>query len=576
MAVAFVSGMRPSKLLVITFITFLLALAGRARADWMTVLPGAVDRVVATYGIIAAIRDGEIWIMREDCQVLGRHGLAQRRSGRQFPNVAPSHAEPSPALAASANAIWIADKNGLGRVLADGSLTPVLGREFHAALLAASNDRLLVGQGNRLDLISTSDQRHHTIELSGNAAHVALSAHGQRMAWVTSETLSWIDPVTGRHDMATAGSVLDLAFCGETLVAVLDAEIMIIPPVGQPETRTPPVPLRRLVCAADPGLPWLALGDKLLFSLDGGERWQSFATPAGGALVDIAASAHRLWLATRDGLLTFAREDTPADLAPARIRTRRSHAVPTSATWLSWLPKVSLRASATFSPAEHQVQALAFAAFPLDPTPVPVPAAVPADAVEGKIVERTAPTKRHSRLANLPDPDAACLVPARRKAVELAMSEPERARSYIARAGHAAWLPELRVLVSRRYGRSESLDVNNASAALSSPLGIDTVNDIRYEARATWDLAKLVFASEELAAQTQALHMAELRRDIETTVNRLYFERRRLALDEANGRDDGEDLRLRMGHVEAELDALSGGVFASCAAKKSSGGAGEP
>jgi hypothetical protein len=111
--------------------------------------------------------------------------------------------------------------------------------------------------------------------------------------------------------------------------------------------------------------------------------------------------------------------------------------------------------------------------------------------------------------------------------------------------------------------------VATSSTALSSPLGIDTVNDIRYEARATWDLAKLVFSAEELAAQNQALHMAELRRDIESTVNRLYFERRRLALDLAG--TDGSTRRLRASEIEGELDSLSGGAFGACAGDATQG-----
>jgi hypothetical protein len=125
-------------------------------------------------------------------------------------------------------------------------------------------------------------------------------------------------------------------------------------------------------------------------------------------------------------------------------------------------------------------------------------------------------------------------------------------------------LPELRVLVSRRYGRSESLDLNGSSTTLASPLGIDTVNDIRYEARATWDLGKLVFASEELAAQAQAMHMAELRRDIEATMNRLYFERRGIVLDLSDGQRESVRRRLRASEIEADLDALSAGTFAAC------------
>jgi hypothetical protein len=233
------------------------------------------------------------------------------------------------------------------------------------------------------------------------------------------------------------------------------------------------------------------------------------------------------------------------------------------------MPKVSIRAAAVFSPGGHQVEALAFAAFPMDGRSFPfVSAALPEDA--GSEPENPS-ARRSERMVDLRDPDANCLTLARRKAVELAMAEPERARSYVTRAGHAAWLPELRVLVSRRYGRSESLDVNSSSTALSSPLGIDTVNDIRYEARATWDLGKLVFSSEELAAQTQAMHMAELRRDIEATMNRLYFERRGLALDMSDGRGESVRRHLRASEIETELNAMSAGAFAMCVSGKPAG-----
>jgi hypothetical protein len=235
------------------------------------------------------------------------------------------------------------------------------------------------------------------------------------------------------------------------------------------------------------------------------------------------------------------------------------------------LPKVSVRAAAAFAPGSHQLEALALAAFPLNGGSIPVVATALADEPVSGSESASQQARRSERAVDLRDPEESCLTSARRKAVALAMSEPERARSYVTRAAHAAWLPELRVLVSRRYGRSESLDVNSSSTALTSPLGIDTVNDIRYEARATWDLGRLVFSSEELAAQTQAMHMAELRRDIETTMNRLYFERRGLLLDGSGPRADSARRPLRAREIEADLDAMSAGAFAACVSGQATG-----
>jgi hypothetical protein len=102
---------------------------------------------------------------------------------------------------------------------------------------------------------------------------------------------------------------------------------------------------------------------------------------------------------------------------------------------------------------------------------------------------------------------------------------------------------------------------------------VDTVDDVRYEARVTWDLARLVFSNDELAAQAQTMHMAEMRRDIEVTVSRLYFERRRLRTERLTTGTLERSLRrdLRVREIEAELDALSAGGFSECIAGRAMG-----
>jgi hypothetical protein len=56
--------------------------------------------------------------------------------------------------------------------------------------------------------------------------------------------------------------------------------------------------------------------------------------------------------------------------------------------------------------------------------------------------------------------------------------------------------------------------------------------------------------------------MAELRRDIETTMNRLYFERRRIVVGSAR------EASIRVKEVESELDAMSAGAFGACLAER--------
>ncbi len=167
------------------------------------------------------------------------------------------------------------------------------------------------------------------------------------------------------------------------------------------------------------------------------------------------------------------------------------------------------------------------------------------------------------RLMFAEDPPVSAL---RQAATALLGAEPERARSAMARARLAGWLPELRVLIERKLGRAESVDLGTAADPTAvSPVGIDTSNDVRYQARATWDLSKIVFNPDEIGVDVQALRAADARREIETVIIRLYFERRRLKL-ESLGADDWDmpsGLRrdLRIAEVEAELDALTGGAF---------------
>jgi hypothetical protein len=167
------------------------------------------------------------------------------------------------------------------------------------------------------------------------------------------------------------------------------------------------------------------------------------------------------------------------------------------------------------------------------------------------------------RALALEDPPIEAL---RAAATALVLAEPGRARSLVERARFAGWLPELRIMVDRRFARTESVDLGTSTndAALA-PVGIDSNNDVRYQARATWDLSKLIFNSDEIGAQFQALRTADTRREIESLVIRLYFERRRLKA-ESTAADDldmlpGSRRELRIAEIEAELDALTGGVF---------------
>ena len=573
------------------------------RADWLPILPGATSRVVATGRHAAVVRNQEVLVLREDGRVISRlgngevvsktnHGpflkdaaertldrlevpeidrgtdytddlvedesrLDERRFWRASRRGVPASVALSRvAVAASTDALWIANSRGVFRVGDAGTIAPAFGQQWTGSRIAASSERVVIDKGNALALLSTNGSEPHLVEMVSPAGHLAISGSGTRIAWTTGPALHMAG-VDGNVRIDAPGDTVDLVFCGETLIAVLaSSAVLAIPPEGRAEIRSAPTHVQKLICSSVADMPWVAVADGLWISSDQSQQWTPLPLPAGTRVVDAAISESHLWLATAEGLYVSV-DASVAENAGSRRERSRGPNRPSRASWLSWLmPNVSVRAAATFAPTGRRLEGFAFAAFPLGSPTLPVTAV---SFPESPAVPEPTPA------TDLRDADASCLTSARRRAVELALTEPERAQSYVTRAGHTAWLPELRVLVSRRYGRSESLDVSSSSTSLSSPLGIDTVNDIRYEARATWDLGRLVFSPEELAAQAQALHMAELRRDIETTMNRLYFERRRLLVGPSR------ESSIRVRELEAELDAMSAGAFAGCIAERSTG-----
>ena len=223
-----------------------------------------------------------------------------------------------------------------------------------------------------------------------------------------------------------------------------------------------------------------------------------------------------------------------------------------------------------------------------DTAEAPHPRALPLPAnVEPRLPSEDPPRRpRRSRSLDpsllralaLEDPPIEAL---RAAATALVLAEPGRARSLVERARFAGWLPEVRIMVDRRFARTESVDLGSPTdVAALAPVGIDSNNDVRYQARATWDLSKLIFNSDEIGAQFQALRTADTRREIESLVIRLYFERRRLKAESTAADDQdmlpGSRRELRIAEIEAELDALTGGAFARLARHRPIGGESRP
>jgi hypothetical protein len=204
------------------------------------------------------------------------------------------------------------------------------------------------------------------------------------------------------------------------------------------------------------------------------------------------------------------------------------------------------------------------------PPPPPPPPAAPRPPAPRPPPRKLDPTAL--RRAAMGDPPVDEL---RAAATRLAMAEPARARSMLQRVRWAALLPEFRFRVDRRFGRSESLDLPSVPLDDPPPVGLTTVDEVRYEWRASWDLSRLIFNPDEIGVHVQALRMADVRREVEALVLRLYFERRRLKTEAltADGNDVASNLRrdARIEELEAELDALTGGLFSRAAAAHGGG-----
>jgi hypothetical protein len=588
-------------------------LENQAWAGWSLVLSGRVSRVVSAGDNVAAVRGKTVFLLRDDGTSVGRldpsetewrqrssrsdgrqeedvldflgideseqdgawvedelnneSTLAQRRLRREGRRVRGLQATGSPEIAARAHDIWIANAGGLWYWSGSDSLLHVTSHALSGARLSALADgQVLVAVGTQIWMSSLGSESVHSQASIESIRHITASGSGRSVAWASENKIELRDSASDSgQTVQVPQGIRALHYCGEDLLLLSQDGLISLTPDGTPIPVSPRLTAHRFACTEAPA-PWLATGPDLQMSSDQGRTWTSIVLPVSTRVFDAAVGKDAIWVATESGLYRVSDRPSSDDVTNTAFVPLQQPALGSrvSPWWAAWLPQITVAGGALLARGRRDIQTVALASFPLDaPTPHRAFRLV-ADNTEVPV----APEPRTIDITMTPDPDANCLPVTRAKAVSLAMVEPERGRSYVARARHAAWLPELRLRVDRRFGRSESLDVPSTSTSTTSPLGVDTVDDVRYEARVTWDLSRLVFSSDELAAQAQTMHMAEMRRDIEVTVGRLYFERRRLRLERLSTGTTERSIRreLRVREIESELDALSGGVFSQCTA----------
>ena len=137
---------------------------------------------------------------------------------------------------------------------------------------------------------------------------------------------------------------------------------------------------------------------------------------------------------------------------------------------------------------------------------------------------------------------------------------PEVIQSWRSRARTAAAAPQFRA----EYRNVRAADERQVESATNS---ITTNNTLEHRplVRAQWDLDRLVFNPDELRVANQTVDLVRLRESVMDQVTKLYFERRRLQVenDLAPAADVAGKVRkeLRLQELVADIDGLTGGFF---------------
>ena len=151
-----------------------------------------------------------------------------------------------------------------------------------------------------------------------------------------------------------------------------------------------------------------------------------------------------------------------------------------------------------------------------------------------------------------------------RAAARHARVNPGAYSHWLAASGWAHVLPE-RVKGELQHLSRDEKDVRTTSStnSLSELLALD--DHLRLELEVQWDLSKLIFNPDKLKASKEISNLVELREDILTTVNKLYFSRRRVQVEQIlnppQNLRHAVNVSLNIKSLTADIDALTGGWF---------------
>jgi hypothetical protein len=140
---------------------------------------------------------------------------------------------------------------------------------------------------------------------------------------------------------------------------------------------------------------------------------------------------------------------------------------------------------------------------------------------------------------------------------------PERTRALCKRARLSGLVPSLRLAARRGLKQ----DTSSSSTITSDRTDLSAGDDLMLEAGLSFELPRLVFASEEVRLlSVERWLVNDLRRFLEE-VTHLYFQRRRLLAERAASAAPDAELDTQIAELEALLDAFTDGGFGRALAR---------
>ena len=155
-----------------------------------------------------------------------------------------------------------------------------------------------------------------------------------------------------------------------------------------------------------------------------------------------------------------------------------------------------------------------------------------------------------------------------RAALAAPQIDPERARDAQERARLAGLLPQTRL----ELRRGQVLDLGALQGGTTGDRSTWSTGDqLSFGGSLTFDLDRLIFASEETALMRERRHLEEQRLAMVTQLVHLYFERRRLQLERDIAGSTDVATEMRIAESEALLDVFTNEAFSRMIAESRAG-----